>query len=203
MTETDDGEASAVAFACNRLALLTGNLGREGSGVASMRGPANAQGAWDMLASPDQDNGSLGLEQMLPAVEDGRIKAMYIEGNTGAHSHRFDEAALNTLQKLEFLLVADAYDTALAQIAHVVLPRTVSLEVDGTFTSFDRTVQRVRASVPAAGEATSPASYLPSLAQCMGLDWNAAPPGQTMNEIGRAFPISRLNFGDERRGYAP
>ena len=201
MTDGDDTEASAVANACNRLAMLTGNLGREGAGVASMRGPANAQGAWDMLAAPNRDAGGLDLEQMLAAIEDGRIKAMYIEGNTGAHSHRLDEATLDTLQKLEFLLVADAYDTALARIAHVVLPRTVSLEVDGTFTSFDRTVQRVRASVPAAGEATSPASYLPAVAQSMGLDWRAAPPAQTMNEISRAIPdYAGINFARLERG---
>lgn len=180
-------EAEDISQACSRLAMLTGNLGREGSGIASMRGPANAQGAFDMRAVPDASIGGIGFDQMLAAIDAGRIKSMYIEGNTGPHSHQIEEATLEVLRKLEFLVVADAFDTPLAQAAHVVLPRTVSLEVDGTFTSFDRTVQRVRASVPAVGEAMSPASYLPQIAQAMGLDWSRQAPAQIMNEIGKTI----------------
>ena len=192
---TSDGDPAEIAAACINLAIITGNLGRPGGGVASPRGPANYQGATDMGAHPlllpgglgvlDPEarlrfeaawmprwgdrattgngfvpvrhlpaNAGIGIDELPAAIEDGRVKAMIIGNTIGGRFEALDPALLAALPKLEFLVVTDFYaDTPLAKLAHVVLPMAMSMEKDGTFTAFDRTVQRVRAAVPAMGEA--------------------------------------------------
>jgi len=130
----------------------------------------------------------LGVEEMAAAIERGEIRAMYIEGTIAGRRKALDPALLAALPKLEFLIVADAYDSPLTQVADVVLPLAMYLEKDGTFTSFDRTVQRVRAAVPAMGEARSSVDYLPALAQRMGYNLETRHPSQIMAEIGRLVP---------------
>ena len=215
-----------LTIACNNLAILTGNLGRAGGGVASMRGPANYQGVTDMGAAPwalpggadvndpaarasfeqawlgrwaaqaTTRNGFMpvvelpastgkSLVEMVAAIERGEIKAMYIEGTLAGRHEAINQRLLDALDKLEFLVVADYYDSPIAQKADVVLPLSSSLEKDGTFTSVDRTVQRVRAAIPAMGEAKSSVEIASLLSQRMGYGMDYRHASAVMTEIAR------------------
>jgi predicted molibdopterin-dependent oxidoreductase YjgC len=221
-----DGDVGEIALACSNLAILTENLGRAGGGVASLRGPANYQGATDMGAHPallpgGQDvedaarraafeaawlprwaggartsngfapphhlPGPRGLSggELATAIERGAVKAMYVEGTISGRERSLDPDLAAALPKLEFLVVADAFDSPLAKLAHVVLPRAMSLEKDGTFTNLDRTVQRVRAAVPPVGEAKSSVEIVSLLANRMGYDLAYPHPSHVMTEISR------------------
>ncbi len=205
--------ATEITDLCNDLALLTGNFGREGGGVATPRGPANYQGTTDMGAHPFYLPGGraiaddaaraeieqsweatvptipgYAMDEIAGAIEVGEIKALYIESTLAKEAENNPEL-LAALPKLDFLVFGGAYaDSPIAEIADVVLPRALSLEVDGTFTSFDRTVQRVRAAVPAYGEARPTGAIFAELAQRMGyaLEWQ--PIAAVMDEIGSIVP---------------
>ncbi len=97
---------------------------------------------------------SRGLDRsaLIAAINSGTVKAMVIDGSIAGRDAFVDAELGAALEKLEFLAVIDSYTSPLVELADVVLPKAVALEKDGTFTSFDRTVQRVRAAVPAMGE---------------------------------------------------
>lgn len=205
--------AAEITDLCNDLALLTGNFGRAGGGVSTPRGPANYQGTTDMGTHPFYLPGGraiaddaarteiaqiwgmdiptqpgYAIDEIAGAIDVGEIKALYIESTLAKEAENNPEL-LAALPKLEFLVFAGAYtDSPIAAMADVVLPRALSLEVDGTFTSFDRTVQRVRAAVPAAGEARPTGAIFSALAHRMGyaLDW--LPVAAVMDEIGDIVP---------------
>jgi len=197
-----------ITDVCNDLALLTGNFGRPGAGVATPRGPANYQGTTDMGVHPSflpggraiaDDSGRAEIEQLwgvaLPtqpgyavdeiagAIEVGEVKVLYIE-STLAQEFENNPELMAALPKLDFLIYAGAFDSPIAQMADVVLPRALSLEVDGTFTSYDRTVQRVRSAVPATGESRSTGAIVSELARRMGYDIDWLPVASVMDEIG-------------------
>ena len=103
-----------------------------------------------------------------------------IIGNTIAgRFEALDPALLAALPKLEFLVVTDFYaDTPLGRLADVVLPMAMSMEKDGTFTSFDRTVQRLRAAVPPMGEAKDGIDIFSRIARRMGYGMTYRGPAQ-------------------------
>jgi len=218
------GDPEEIAIACNNLALLTGNFGRAGGGVASLRGPANYQGVTDMGAHPallpggvdiadmtsrlafesawlsrwaekaKTSNGFLpvrhlpvnpgiGIGELPAAIERGDIRAMIIDGRIANLSGPLAPELEPALGKLEFLLVIDSFDSSVAKRAHIVLPKAMSLEKDGVFTSFDRTVQRVRAAVPPMGEAKSVLDAIMLLGHRMGYGPDEVRPSQVMAEI--------------------
>jgi formate dehydrogenase major subunit len=222
--DTNDGDPAVIATICNNLAILTGNIGRAGGGVASLRGPANYQGTTDMGAHPafypggadveSEDarkrfegawltrwaerakttNGflpvrtlpmkrGLAVSELADAIERGQIKAMLIDGSIAGRTNDIDPALTKALAKLEFLIVSDYFNSSVATLADVVLPKATSLEKDGSFTSFDRTVQRVRAAVPALGEAKSIVETVSLLSQRMGYGLENQHPAQIMAEI--------------------
>jgi predicted molibdopterin-dependent oxidoreductase YjgC len=224
-----EGDPAEITIACNNLAILTGNIGRAGGGVASLRGPANYQGVTDMGAHPGLLPGGLDVEdpaqraifetawlprwaggaktsngfapprqlpagrglastELAAAIERGTVKAMYIQGTIGGRDRHLDPALAAALSKLDFLIVSDSFDSPLAKLAHIVLPQAMSLEKDGTFTNLDRTVQRVRAAVPAIGEAKSGVEIITQLAQRMGYDLQYPHASHVMSEISRLVP---------------
>ncbi|MDQ3694203.1 MAG: molybdopterin-dependent oxidoreductase [Chloroflexota bacterium] len=225
-----DGDPAEIAAACNNLAIISGNLGRPGGGVASLRGPANAQGAVDMGAHPDYFPGGGDVEdrearlhmeaawlprwaarattnngfvpvrslpaargvaynRLVDAIDRGQIKAMFIQNTIGGRRTGVYPELLAVLPKLDFLVVTDYYaNTPLAEQAQAILPMAMSMEKDGTFTSFDRTVQRLRTAVPPMGEARNGIEILGRLAQRLGYDLDHGHPARVMTEISRLVP---------------
>ncbi len=214
------GDAGAVQTACTNLSLVTGNIGRAGAGVASMRGPANYQGATDLGASPAflpggfavtdgeardrferawnsrssagmvslPDAAGIGIADLPQAIEEGRVKALWIEGGLRTRHSAINDELFAALPKLDYLVVVDAYDSPLAQQADVVLPIALNLEKDGTFTSYDRTVQRVRTAVPALGEAHSTTEIVGAVADRMGYTFPKGHASTVMAEIATLVP---------------
>jgi predicted molibdopterin-dependent oxidoreductase YjgC len=125
---------------------------------------------------------------MIPAIESGEIKAMYIEGTLAGRNEAINRRLLDALDKLEFLVVADYYWSPLAEKADVVLPLSTSLEKDGTFTSLDRTVQRVRAAIPALGESRNGVEIMSHLSQRMGYGMEYRNASAIMTEIAQVAP---------------
>ncbi|HEY8447517.1 MAG TPA: molybdopterin-dependent oxidoreductase [Thermomicrobiales bacterium] len=240
-----EGDPAEITIACNNLAILTGNIGRAGGGVAALRGPANYQGATDMGAHPAYLPGGAPVEdaearavfeqawlsrwssgalttpdfapvkqlpaktgkgngELAAAIANGEIKAMIIDGSIrGRHNHLDPELA-EQLSKLEFLVVIDQYDSPLASLAHVVLPKAMAIEKDGTFTNLDRTVQRVRAAVPPTGEALSVLEIVSRLAQAMGYNLSYPHPSHVMAEIARLVPdYAGVTYARLERGGLP
>lgn len=223
-SEGDYPDAAEIAGACNNIAIMTGNIGRAGGGIASLRGPANYQGVTDMGFSPKTLPGGADLsdesarrllsdlwmphfavndssartelpgepgvefEDLADAITSGRIKAMWVEGGSSTRKIVANTTLFEALQKLELLVVVDAYESPLTAIAHVVLPLAMSLEKDGTFTNFDRTVQRVRTAVPAIGEARSVIEMISGIADRMDYDIEVVHPSRIMSDIARVVP---------------
>ena len=183
ITEHHNG-VDNVKSLCN-LALLTGHVGRWGSGLVPLRGQNNVQGGGDMGALPNklpgfQDitndehrakfesaygmalnphNGKH-LTLMLEAMERGEIRAAYCIGENPADSEAAAGHSRALLGNLDMLVVQDIFMTATAELADVVLPASVGwAECDGTVTSSERRVQRVRAAVSAPGACRRPRDH--------------------------------------------
>ena len=195
------------------LALLTGNVGRAGTGLHPLRGQNNVQGASDAGLIPmffpdyrpvtDPDTRaqyenlwgkSLDSERGLTVVEitdaayDGDIKAMYIMGENPAMSDPDQEHARAALANLDILVVQDIFMTETAAFADVILPASAFPEKDGTVTNTDRRVQMGRAAVPMPGEARQDWWIIQEIARRMGLDWNYQSPSEVFSEIRQATP---------------
>ncbi|HNX17014.1 MAG TPA: formate dehydrogenase subunit alpha [Methanoregula sp.] len=183
------------------LALLTGNIGRPGVGVNPLRGQNNVQGACDMGAYPNVFSGyqacsvadnrakmekawglpagclpdwyGVSLTEQITQCGDP-IKAMYILGLNPVVSYPNSNHVKASLDRLDFLVVQDIFWTETCQYADVVLPGACFAEKDGTFTSGERRVNRVRKAVDAPGDAKIDYLIFAELAQKMGLkgfDW--------------------------------
>jgi formate dehydrogenase major subunit len=181
------------------LSMLTGNIGRPGVGVNPLRGQNNVQGACDMGAYPnvfsgyqavaaaenrakmEQAWGVTGLPDWYGATLTEQInqcgdpiKAMYILGLNPVVSYPDSNHVKASLDKLDFLVIQDIFWTESCQYADVVLPGACFAEKDGTFTSGERRINRVRKAVDAPGEAKVDYMIFSELAKKMGLkgfDW--------------------------------
>ena len=199
---------------CN-LALLTGHVGRWGSGLVPLRGQNNVQGGGDMGALPDRfpgfqrvaDDGvrakfeaayGMGLNGvpgkhltlMFEAMEVGEIRACYVIGENPADSEADVEHARKLLAGLEVLVVQDIFLTRTAEMADVVLPASAAwAESDGTVTSSERRVQRVRAAVPPPGQARHDIDIIGELARRLGVDWGHPGAEDLWNELRSLSPM--------------
>ena len=200
--------AEAVGAAAD-LALLTGNVGRPGTGVYPARSGANSQGLMDMGVRPaglpagaakleaawGANLASLpagvGLADLVPAIEAGTVKALYVIGADPALALADDERTKAALAKLECLVVQDSFPTNTAAAAGVVLASAVAFEDEGTFTNGERFVQRVRAAAPAAGASLQDWAIVQKLANALGADWVYAGPADVMREISELCPDYR------------
>ncbi len=194
------------------LALLTGNVGKPGTGVNPLRGQNNVQGAGDMGALPNLLPGYVGLDspyverfekewgveipkengltvvEMMKAIGDGKIKAMYIMGENPAVSDPDQKHVIESLKSLEFLVVQDLFMNETTQYADVILPAASSLEKEGTFTNTERRVQLLRKVVDPPGEAKPDWWIIKELANRMGADWNYENPEDIFEEIRKLVP---------------
>jgi formate dehydrogenase major subunit len=195
------------------LALITGQVGRPGTGLHPLRGQNNVQGASDAglipMVFPDYQsvetdkirrqfeqfwgvelNPKRGLTvvEIMTAIHAGQIKAMYIEGENPAMSDPDAQHAREALAKLEHLVVQDLFLTETAWHADVVLPASAFPEKDGTFTNTDRRVQMGRAAVPLPGDARQDWWIIQEIARRLGLDWNYSHPRDVYAEMAATMP---------------
>ncbi len=197
------------------LAMLTGNVGKPSTGVNPLRGQNNVQGACDVGGLPnvlpayqrvDNDQArkpfeeawgvglpskpGLTIVEMMDAIVEGRIKALYIMGENPLISdpnlHHVEEA----LERLELLVVQDIFLTETGRYAHYILPGSSFLEKDGTFTNTDRRVQRVKKAIDPPGEAREDWRIIIDLAKAMGAKgFDFESPRDVFEEIRRVTPI--------------
>ncbi len=213
ITEHHNG-VDNVKSLCN-LALLTGHIGRWGSGLVPLRGQNNVQGGGDMGALPnklpgfqDIDNDDhrakfetvygmdlnptpgLHLTLMFEAMGEGTIKGAYVIGENPADSEADVDHARRLLAGLDILVVQDIFMTRTAELADVVLPSSVGwAECDGTVTSSERRVQRVRAAVPPPGECRHDHDIIGELARRMGVEWGEPSPEELWDELRSLSPL--------------
>jgi len=180
------------------LSLLTGHVGRYGSGVCPLRGQNNVQGGGDMGAIPNKYPGGQDVEDpevrakferawnvtglpakngyhlsaMFEAMERGELDTAYVIGENPAQSEADQERALHLLGNLRALIVQDIFLTKTGELAHVVLPASAGwCESEGTVTSSERRVQRVRKALEPPGEARDDIAIITELARRLGEDW--------------------------------
>lgn len=191
------------------LALLTGHVGRYGSGLVPLRGQNNVQGGGDMGAIPNKLPGGydvtddthrarfdaawgssippvkgLHLSQMFEAMERREIRAVYVVGENPAESEADVAHARALLTDLDHLVVQDIFRTATAELADVVLPSCADwCEYEGTVTSSERRVQRVRKAIEPPGLARPDTEILCDLARRLGHDWGTPSPEQVWDEL--------------------
>jgi formate dehydrogenase alpha subunit len=200
---------SAIA----NLATLTGNIGRESTGVNPLRGQNNVQGAsdaaclpnvypgyqrvdlpeirqkfeqaWGVSLSPDP---GLTATEMINAAGEGKVKAMYIMGENPVITDPNMHHTIEALRNLDFLVVQDIFLTETAELADVVLPAACSFEKDGTFTNTERRVQRGRKAVDPPGEARDDLSIIMNLSKLLGYPMDYRSPEKVLEEFGRVWP---------------
>ncbi|MDQ5848351.1 MAG: formate dehydrogenase subunit alpha [Pseudomonadota bacterium] len=190
------------------LTLMTGQIGRPGTGLHPLRGQNNVQGASDSglipMMYPDYqrvDNPEankrfesvwgldldkkpgLTVVEIMNAAYDGKIRGMYIMGENPAMSDPDVEHARAAMAKLEHLVVQDIFLTETAYLADVVLPATAWPEKDGTVTNTDRMVQLGRRALKAPGEAKEDLWIIVELAKRLGLAWSYKEPKQVWDEM--------------------
>lgn len=195
------------------LSLITGQIGRPGTGLHPLRGQNNVQGASDAGLIPmvypdyqsvenndvksrmeefwgkelDPERG-LTVVEIMDAIHAGDITGMYIQGENPAMSDPDTHHAREALSRLEHLVVQDIFMTETAWHADVVLPATAHAEKDGTFTNTNRTVQVGRAAVSAPGEARADWDLIQEIARRLGENWNYQHPRDIFNEMAQVMP---------------
>jgi len=212
ITQHTTGTDNVKALA--NLAMLTGNIGRESTGVNPLRGQNNVQGACDMGALPNVVSGyqkvelpeiqekfakawgsplpgrpGLTVVEILQAADHGRIKALYCMGENPVLSDPNANHTRQALAKLDLLIVQDIFLTDTAHYAHVVLPSASFAEKEGTFTNTERRVQRVRKALEPPGQARADWEILCDLAARMGKPMHYETPAEIMDEIAAVTPI--------------
>jgi formate dehydrogenase major subunit len=198
------------------LALLTGHVGRYGSGVNPLRGQNNVQGGGDMGAIPNRLVGfqdwttdaavrakferSWGVKlepkygrtvtQMFEGMEHGEITALYAIGENPAQAEADQHRTERLLTGLDHLVVQDIFLTRTAQFAHVVLPASSSwCEAEGTVTNSERRVQRVRKALEPPGDARDDIWIIAELAKRLGVDLGNPTAEDIWNEVRSLAPI--------------
>jgi predicted molibdopterin-dependent oxidoreductase YjgC len=212
---TEHHNAVDNVFALINLALLTGHVGRYGSGLQPLRGQNNVQGGGDMGALPNRLPGFQLLEdeavrarfeaawgvdvpprngkhltEMFEAMEHGTLRAAYVIGENPAQGEADQTRAVRLLTGLDHLVVQDLFLTATAQLADVVLPAASTLgEAEGTVTSSERRVQRVRKALDPPGEARDDIAIVYELARTMGHDLGSNAAEDVWNELRTLSPV--------------
>ncbi len=213
ITEHHNAVDNVVALI--NLALLTGHVGRYGSGVNPLRGQNNVQGGGDMGAIPDRlpgfqhvENAELRakferaygaklnskrgwhLSAMFEAMERGELTTLYVLGENPVDSEADRHRAVKLLRGLEFLVVQDLFYTKTAELADVILPGSAGwCETEGTVTSSERRVQRVRAAVPLPEGVRDDIEIIFELARRFGHDWGKPHAETIWNELRQLSPM--------------
>jgi formate dehydrogenase major subunit len=144
------------------------------------------ESAWDTVIRPHY---GLNLTEMFEAMEEGSVRAVYCIGENPAQSEADSDQAVRRMRQLDFLVVQDIFLTKTAELADVVLPATAGwAETDGTTTSSERRVQRVRKAVDPPGEAREDIDIMCEIAARLGHDWKYADAEAVWNELRSVSP---------------
>lgn len=195
------------------LVSLTGNIGKESTGVNPLRGQNNVQGSSDAACLPNvypgyqrvdlseirekfekawgaslSQKAGLTVTEMLNAAINGTLKALYIMGENPVITDPNMRHTIEALKKLELLVVQDIFMTETAQMADVVLPAACSFEKNGTFTNTERKVQRVRKAVEPPGEARDDLSIILEISKRLGHPMEYDSPEKVLAEYGSLWP---------------
>lgn len=193
---TEAGHGSNTTFGMINMAVMTGNLGRPGTGTSPIRGQNNVQGASDVGALPNvfsdyrsvtdpvaraehakawgvepPTNTGLRIPDMFDAAHAGTLKAMYILAEDVAQSDPNTAHVVGALEHLEFLVVQEIFMNPTAELADVVLPGASFLEKDGTFVNSDRRIQRVRKAIEPREGTLTDGDITNRIARRMGYDF--------------------------------
>jgi len=195
------------------LALMTGQIGRPGTGLHPLRGQNNVQGASDAglipMMLPDYqrvDNPEararfeaawgatldpkpgLTVVEIMDAIDAGQIRGMYIMGENPAMSDPDANHARAALAALEHLVVQDIFLTETAYLADVILPASAFPEKTGTFTNTDRLVQLGRQAIAPPGDAKQDLWIIQQMANRLGLPWNYGHVSEVFDEMRHTMP---------------
>ncbi|MBA7533957.1 Formate dehydrogenase H [subsurface metagenome] len=212
ITQHTTGTDNVLSLA--NLAMLTGNVGRECTGVNPLRGQNNVQGACDLGALPNvysgyqrvddpairekfekawnaelSDKPGLTVVEIMNAAAEGSIRGLHIMGENPMLSDPDINHVREGLEALDFLVVQDIFMSETAQLADVVLPACAFAEKEGTFTNTERRVLRVRKAVEPPGQAREDWRILCELAAQMGYKMSYSGAGEIQTEIASLTPI--------------
>ena len=209
---TEHSQGSTMVMAMANLAMLTGNVGRNGVGVNPLRGQNNVQGSCDMGSFPHEYSGyrhvgdnavremfeqvwktaldsepGLRIPNMFDAAVEGTFKGLYVQGEDIAQSDPNTNHVTHALEALECVVVQDLFLNETAAFAHVFFPGTSFLEKDGTFTNAERRINRVR-QVKAPMQGKDEWQVVCELSQAMGYDMHYNSSSEIMDEIAWVTP---------------
>ncbi|WP_395399272.1 formate dehydrogenase subunit alpha [Pseudoduganella sp. UC29_106] len=198
------------------LALMTGQIGRPGTGLHPLRGQNNVQGAsdaglipmmfpdyqrvtdpavqerfsraWGVAPGTLDDQPGLTVVEVMNAIKAGSVRGMYIMGENPAMSDPDADHARAALAALDHLVVQDIFLTETAYLADVILPASAFPEKTGSFTNTDRLVQIGRQAVPPPGDARQDLWIVQEVARRVGLEWNYAGPAEVFDEMRKVMP---------------
>ena len=219
---------TANAHGLLNLSFVSGQLGKPGSGISPLRGQNNVQGCGDAGCVPNAFPGyqsinedtvkkfsaawgganlptesGLVVTDMVPAIDEGRIKAMYVTGENPLLSEPDLAHAEKSFRSLEFLVVQDIFLHETAQIADVVLPACSFAEKDGSFTNSERRVQRVRKVLEPVGDSKADWKIFCELAEKIseitgedfGSEFSYDHPSQIWDEFASLTPlVAGINY---------
>jgi formate dehydrogenase major subunit len=209
---SEHSQGSTTVMGIANLAMVTGNLGREGVGVNPLRGQNNVQGSCDMGSFPHELPGyrhisdpgvrslfenewnvtlhpepGLRIPNMFDASIAGKFKGLYVQGEDVAQSDPNTQHVEHALKSLECLVVQDIFLNETARFAHVFLPGSSFLEKNGTFTNAERRISPVRKAIePLAGLEDWEVTM--ALSNALGYPMNYSHPSEIMDEIARLTP---------------
>jgi len=198
------------------LSLMTGQIGRPGTGLHPLRGQNNVQGAsdaglipmmfpdyqhvssaavrsrfesaWGLPAGTLDERVGLTVVEVMNAIKAGTVRGMYIMGENPAMSDPDANHARESLAALELLVVQDIFFTETAYLADVILPASAFPEKTGTFTNTDRLVQMGRQAIDPPGDARQDLWIIQKIAQRMGLPWREDPVSVVFDEMRKTMP---------------
>jgi formate dehydrogenase major subunit len=209
---TEHSQGSTMVMAMANLAMLTGNVGRNGVGINPLRGQNNVQGSCDMGSFPHEFTGyrhvsdnavremfeeiwhasldaepGLRITNMLDSAVEGTFKGCFIQGEDIAQSDPNTKHVTAGLENMECVVVQDLFLNETAAYAHVFLPGTSFLEKDGTFTNAERRINRVR-QVKAPMQGKQEWQAVCDIAQEMGYRMHYENAAEIMDEIAQVTP---------------
>ena len=198
------------------LSLMTGQIGRPGTGLHPLRGQNNVQGAsdaglipmmlpdyqhvsnpavrdkfekaWKLPAGTLDEKPGLTVVEVMHAIKKGVIRGMYVQGENPAMSDPDANHARESLAALDHLVVQDIFLTETAYLADVILPARAFPEKDGSFTNTDRLVQMGRQAIKPPGDARQDLWIIQQIGQRLGLDWQYQHVSEVFDEMRHTMP---------------